>query len=55
MHTLLVTLIRQFRFSLPENGQEIKMVRQAVVSPFVVGEENKGPQLPLKVTALVNE
>jgi len=55
MHTLLVTLTRQFHFSLPDNGREIKRVRQAIVSPFVVGEEDKGPQLPLKVTALMNE
>jgi len=51
MHTFLVTLIRQFDFSLPEN-QEIKKSKQGTIFPVVVGEEDKGPQLPLKVTAL---
>jgi len=55
MHTFLVTLIRQFDFSLPEDGREIKKMRRGVVFPAVVGEEHKGPQLPLKVTSLRNE
>ncbi|KAF9645980.1 cytochrome P450 [Thelephora ganbajun] len=55
MHTFLVTLVRQFDFSLPDNGQEIRRLRQGVLSPVIVGEERKGPQLPLKVTALGNE
>jgi len=55
MHTILVTLIRKFDFSLPDNGQEIKWFRQLEISPMVVGEEDRGPQLPLKVTALRNE
>ena len=55
MHTFLVTLIRQFDFSLPGNGQEIKKLRGVMVFPAVVGEEHKGPQLPLKVTPLRNE
>jgi len=54
MHTFLVTLIRQFDFSLPDDGQEIRRFRQMGVFPMVVGEEDKGPQLPLKVTALRN-
>jgi len=55
MHTFLVTLIRQFDFSLPENGQKIKKTRRGGVFPVIVGEEDKGPQLPLKVTILRNE
>ena len=55
MHTFLVTLIRQFDFSLPGNGQEIKKLRGGMAIPAVVGEEHKGPQLPLKVTPLRNE
>ena len=54
MHTFLVTLIKQFDFSLPENGQEIWMMRPGTLIPVVVGEEHKGPQAPLKVTALRN-
>ena len=55
MHTILVTLIRKFDFSLPDNGQEIRMFRQLGITPMVVGEEDRGPQLPLKVTALRSE
>ena len=52
LHTFLVTLIRHFDFSLPDNGQEIKKTR---TMPVVVGEEHKGPQMPLKVTILGDE
>jgi hypothetical protein len=52
MHTILVTLVRQFEFSLPDNGQEVTMMRGGLTTPLVVGEEDKGPQLSLKVTAL---
>jgi len=55
IHTFLVTLIRQFDFSLLEDGREIKTVRQGGVYTVIAGEEDKGPQLPLKVTALRNE
>ena len=56
MHAFLVTLIRQFDFSLLGNGREVKrMQRLGVLLPVVVGEEHKGPQMPLKVTTLRNE
>ena len=55
MHTFLVTLIRQFDFTLPDGGLEIKKSRAGVLLPMVIGEEHKGPQLPLKVTALADE
>jgi len=51
----LVTLVRQFDFSLPGTGQEIKKIRPVVITPIVVGEEHKGPQMPLKVAILGNE
>jgi len=52
MHTFLVALIKQYDFSLPDNEPEIKMLRPSSALPVVVGEEHKGSQLPLKVTAL---
>lgn len=52
LHTFLVTLVRQFDFSLPENGKELKKTRLGAIAPVVVGEEQKGPQLPLKVTII---
>ena len=55
LHTFLVTLVKQFDFSLPENGQEVKKVRPGIMTPVVVGEEHKGPQMPLKVAILRNE
>jgi len=55
MHTFLVTLVRQFDFSLPDNGQEIRTLRRGLIMPVVTGEEQKGPQLPLMVTALRDE
>jgi len=55
MHTFLVTLVRQFDFSLLENGQEIKPLGRLTIFPVVVGEEDKGPQLPLKVTVIREE
>ena len=55
LHTFLVTLVRQFDFSLPENGQKVKKMGPGFVTPLVVGEEHKGPQMPLKVTVLENE
>ena len=55
MHTFLVALVRNFDFHLPENGQEIMRLRTPTAPPVVVGEEDKGAQLPLKITALKNE
>ena len=55
MHTFLVTLVRQFDFYLPDNGQEICTLRPGFLVPVVVGEEHKGPQLPLMVATLRNE
>jgi hypothetical protein len=55
MHTILATLVRQFEFSLPGNGQEVKKMRSGLITPLVFGEEHKGPQLSLKVTALRDE
>ena len=56
IHTFLVTLIRQFDFSLLGNRQEIKRMRSSgILSPVVAGEEHQGPQMPLEVTAVRNE
>ena len=51
----MVTIIRQFDLSLPDNGQEVKSIRPSMLTAVVVGEEQEGPQLPLKVTALKSE
>ena len=56
MHTFLVTLVRQFDLSLSDDGREVREMRPVGnIAPVVAGEELKGPQLWLKVTALRNE
>ena len=55
MHTFLVTLVRQFEFALPDNGREVWRMNSGIMTPVVIGEEHKGPQLWLKVAALRNE
>jgi len=49
MQAFLVTLIREFNFSIPE-GRNIRTLRSGVLVPMVIGEEDKGPQLPLTIT-----
>ena len=44
----LVTLVREFVFSIPE-GRNIRSVRSGFPLPMVIGEEDKGPQLPLVI------
>ena len=51
IRAFLMTLIREFSFSIPE-GRKIRTVRTMMLVPTVVGEEDKGPQLPLTVTAI---
>ena len=55
MHTFLVTLIRKFDFSLPNNGPEMRKMRTIGIIPVLAGEEHKGPQMPLRVSILENE
>ena len=55
MHTFLVTLVRQFDFSLPDDGRKVKFIKRGMAKPVVVGQEDKGPQMPLKITVLGNE
>jgi hypothetical protein len=52
MQAFLVTLLSKFEFSTPEGANEIRKDRSGVMMPLVVGEENRGSQLPLKVTLL---
>lgn len=50
----LVTLIREFSFSIPE-GKNIRTTRPGILVPMVVGEEDEGPQLPLIVTPVIRD
>ena len=52
LQALVARLVREFQFSEVEDKQ-ITLWRPGLVVPIVAGEEDKGPQLPLKV-ALVH-
>ncbi|KAJ7184935.1 cytochrome P450 [Mycena filopes] len=49
MKSLLYILIRTFEFELALPVEKITTARAAVQRPVVVGEEHKGPQMPLRV------
>jgi hypothetical protein len=49
MRAFLVTLVREFSFSVPE-GRSVRIGRPGILVPMVIGEEDKGPQLPLTIT-----
>ena len=52
IQALLVTLIRRFDFSLPEDLPRIKQARGILISPVVDGVEGKGSQPPLGAVVL---
>lgn len=51
MQAFLVTLVRKFDISLADHRPQIRKVRTGMMFPLVLGEEYKGTQLPLKITA----
>ena len=55
LHAFLVKPIQQLDFSPLDNGQGVRKVQAGLLTPVIAGEEQKGPQLPLKVTALRGE
>ena len=54
MQAFLVTLIRKFDVSHADHHPQIRRTKSGVLVPVVLGEEYKGTQLPLKITALKN-
>ena len=54
MQAFLVTLIRKFDISLANHQPQIRRIRFGPMVPLVLGEEYKGGQLPLKITAIKN-
>ena len=54
MQAFLVTLIRKFDVSQAGHHPQIRRARPGMVVPLVLGEEHKGAQLPLKITAIRN-
>lgn len=51
LQAFIARLVREFQFSEVED-KRIRMWRPGLVIPTVEGEEGKGPQLPLKVSAV---
>lgn len=51
LQVFIARLVREFQFSEVED-KHIKMWRPGLVVPTVEGEEDKGPQLPLKVSVV---
>jgi len=53
IRAFLVTLVREFNFSIPEGVNiRVRTARSSMLVPLVVGEEDKGPQLPLTITPI---
>ena len=50
MQAFTTRFVREFQFSEVE-GKDIKIRRPGLLVPMVEGEEKKGVQLPLKVSA----
>jgi len=48
----LIDLLSNFEFSIPEGAKDIRRDRSGVMTPMIVGEEDRGAQLPLKVSLL---
>ena len=54
MQAFLVTLIRKFDISPADHYPQIRRARPGMEVPLVLGEEHKGTQLPLKISAVRN-
>ena len=52
IQAFLVTLIRKFDISHADHQPQIRRAKPGMLVPLVLGEEYKGPQLPLKITAI---
>ena len=54
IQAFLVTLVQRFDISHADHQPQIRSVKSGLMIPVVIGEEYKGTQLPLKVTAIRN-
>ena len=52
IQAFLVTLIRKFDISHADHHPQIKRTKSVLTIPLVLGEEYKGTQLPLKISAI---
>ena len=54
IQAFLVTLVRKFDFSHADHYPQIRRAKSVLTIPIVLGEEYKGTQLPLKISAIRN-
>jgi len=52
IQAFLVALIRKFDISDADHQPQIRRAKPGMMVPLVLGEEYKGTQLPLKITAI---
>lgn len=52
MQAFLVGMLSNFEFSIPEDAKRIVRHRTFAMLPMVEGEYERGPQLPMNITAL---
>ena len=52
MQAFLVTLVQKFDISQADHHPQIRRTKTGVMGPLVLGEEHKGTQLPLRITAI---
>jgi len=52
IQAFLVTLLQKFNISHADHQPQIRRTRAGMEAPLVLGEEHKGTQLPLKITAI---
>ena len=55
MQAFLVTLVRRFDISRTDKQPQLRRNGVGMLILLVPGEEDKGQQLPLKITAIGNE
>ena len=54
IQAFLVTLLQKFDISHADHQPQIRRAKPGMLVPLVLGEEHKGTQLPLKITAIRN-
>ena len=54
IQTFLVILIGKFDVAQADHLPQIRRARPGMEVPLILGEEHKGTQLPLKITAIGN-
>jgi len=54
IQTFLVNLVQRYDISQADHLPQIRRARPGMEVPMVLGEEHKGAQLPLKISAIMN-